>query len=99
MDTNQQLAEIYSKLLALSDAGDRVGAQAFLKEKFDRLPDDVQADIMTRMYFAVARQEADETDVLAQVQEKGLEVVEALRAVQKKLHGKGSREGADAPAS
>lgn len=81
----QQLEALYKQLVELSNAGDEAGAQKLIKERFAELPEDLQGEILARMYFANVQREIEDVETLASVQERALSSLDMLEALKKKL--------------
>lgn len=77
-----QLEAFYAQLLALSEKGDEAGAQGLIGKEFPKLPEDVQGELLARMYFKSLQDENERASVIAQVQEKGLELLDTLDAME-----------------
>jgi len=83
--THINLQDFYNTLVDFANAKDEAGAGEFLKKNFDDLPEDVQGEILTQMYFSGAREEAEEATALGALQEKGFEALKAMEVLEKKL--------------
>ena len=83
--SDEILVDLYTKLLALSDAGDEAGAKKLLDETFPKLTEAEQGELLTRLYLAGTEQELENADALATVQEEGLAKLDELEAEKKRL--------------
>ncbi len=83
--TNDPLTEMYNKLVDLSKTGDDVALKDFIQKEFKRLPDDVQRELITKLYFKSSEEEVEEARVLAQVQERAMEGIEAVEEAKRGL--------------
>ena len=85
----EALLNFYNELSALAEAGDEKKAQDLMREKFTQLPEDVQGEIIARLYFKAAEDEVTEAQAIAEIQEKGLVALDTLEILKKGLEGKG----------
>jgi hypothetical protein len=79
------LEDFYDSLLTFAQHDDEKGAQKYIQEHFSELPEDVQGELLTRLYFRAAEDEVEEAATLGVIQERGIEAIEALEAIKKKL--------------
>lgn len=86
---HEALLDVYEKLSQLAQANDEAGAKKLLRERFAELPEDVQAQILTRLYFSALDRQNEEAITLAQIQENALSALEALEILQQKLEAEG----------
>ncbi len=77
------IQDFYTALASFAQTGDEAGAKKYLEENFKNLPEDVQGEMLTRLYFEGLKDEADEVKILGEVQEKGLHLAQMLEALQK----------------
>ena len=76
------LQALYTKLQALSEKGDEAAAQELIGKEFSKLPEDVQGELLARVYFKSLQEENERAPVIAQIQEKGLELLDTLDAME-----------------
>jgi len=76
------LEVFYTKLEALYRKEDEAAAQKLIAEEFPKLPEEVQGEILARMYFKGLEEQNRQAATVAQIQEKGLEVLDALDAME-----------------
>ena len=79
------LLTIYNELNTLAQRGDERGAQELLKKHFNEFPEDLQGEIVTRLYLSGLQDDAEETGNLLDVQVQALEAHEAILAIKKEL--------------
>jgi uncharacterized protein involved in exopolysaccharide biosynthesis len=76
------LEMLYAKLRALHEKGDETEAQKLIGKEFPNLPEDVQGEILARLYFSTLQEQTAQAATIAAVQEKGLEVLDTLDAME-----------------
>jgi hypothetical protein len=81
----ETLLNFYNELTALTGAGKNEDAQKMIQKRFAELPEDVQAELLTHMYFRALEERVEETQMLGHIQEKGLEELKELEILKKKL--------------
>jgi hypothetical protein len=89
MDSSEQLVHLYNDLAALQRDGKAAEAQALLQERFAQLPEDVQGELLAHLYLNSLTQKIEREDSVAIAQAKGLEALDALDILKKKI-GEGS---------
>jgi hypothetical protein len=82
MDT---LTSFYNKLRSLSVAGDENSAKELIRVEFPKLPERVQGEILTSLYMAELRSQNEDADTIANIQERGLEILDALEILEKEI--------------
>ena len=78
----------HTQLQALYEKGDESAAQKLIAEEFPKLPESVQGDILTRMYFKGLEVQNRQAAVVAEIQEKGLEILDTLDVMEQMLKDK-----------
>ncbi len=86
---NQPLIDLYNELARLQREGKRDEAQKLLSERFAQLPEDVQGELLANMYVNALQERVAQEDALAEVIGKGIEALDALDVVKKKIEGEG----------
>ncbi len=81
----EELAAVHDKLVELAQAGNEQAAEAYLIEQMPRLPEDLRKEIIARAYFESLVDEAEETEAIAAIQERGLAAIEVLENALKEL--------------
>ena len=76
------LEVFYTKLEALYRKGDEATAQQLIAEEFPKMSEEVQGEILARMYFKGLDEQNRQAETVARIQEKGLEVLDALDAME-----------------
>ena len=84
------LQKFYEQLSTLAEQGDEAQAQELLGKRFSELPEDMQAELLTRLYFNALEEQGRDADAVAQLQEKGLAALDALEIMKKNLESKGA---------
>lgn len=79
------LINFYNELAQLQRDGKEGEAEMLLQERFTQLPEDVQGELLARMYFNSLAERIVQEDAIAEVQEKGLEALDALDVLKKKI--------------
>lgn len=74
-DTQKQLMDFYNDLSQVSASGDEAKVEEFMKERFTKLPEDMQGELLARMYLESVAQKVEGEDALAAVQERALQVL------------------------
>ena len=82
---DEKLLEIYNELLELGAKGDDAKAMEVVQERFKEMPEDMQAELLTRLYFKSLEDKAEEADIIAQVQEAGINEIERLENLKKTM--------------
>lgn len=77
--------DLYKKLLEFSARGDEAGAQEYIAKHFSELPEDVQGEIMTRLYFSAVEDELEEKRGIMQMQKEGIDAIRVLEMLKKQL--------------
>ena len=77
----EQLRGFFDELSALAERGDEAAAKALIRKRFLELPKDVQGELLTRLYFLAAEEEAIEAGAAAAVQERALDLAAALESL------------------
>jgi TRCF domain len=90
---NQQLIDLYNELARLQREGKLDEAKKFLAERFAQLPEDVQGELLATMYVNALQERVAQEDALAEVITKGIETLDALDALKKKIEGETSAQG------
>lgn len=85
---SQQLIQLYNELAQLQREGKIAEGQKLLQERFAELPEDVQGELLARLYLNSLVEKVEQEDALALVQEKGLEALDALEVLKRKIEGK-----------
>ena len=89
----KELLQLYNELVALAETSTE-DAQKLIQERFAELPEDVQGELLARMYFKALEDTVEQVQVLGHVQEKGLEALEQMEVLKKKLESeRGSADG------
>jgi hypothetical protein len=81
------LIALYNDLAALQREGKQIEAQTLLKERFVQLPEDVQGELLARLYMNSLVEKVEREDAVGFVQEKGLEAFDALDILKKEIEG------------
>lgn len=81
----EALLSLYNEISALTESGDEKGASELIGKRFAELPEDIQGELTTRLYFKALEEQVDEADAMAELQEKGLDAVDALALLKEKL--------------
>jgi hypothetical protein len=81
----QELLNFYTQLSDLSAAGKEQEAAELIGKRFSELPQDVQGEILTRMYARALEEQTEEIGTIADIQEKGLAVLDSLEILKKEL--------------
>ena len=79
------LEALYANLQALYEKGDEEAAQKLIGEEFPKLSEEIQGEILNRMYFKTLEDQNEQAAILADVQKKGIETLDALDAMEKVL--------------
>src|SRR4051812_16901297 len=82
---SEKLIALYNDLSKLQAEGKEAEAKKLLEERFLELPEDVQGELLARMYMNALVEKVEREDALALVQEKGLEALDALELLKKKI--------------
>lgn len=82
---NMETIDMYQKLLEFSDTGDSVGAQKYIGKHFSKLPEDVQGEILTRLYLEGVQGELEETKGIMEMQKQGLDALRVLEMLKKQI--------------
>ena len=85
---HDKLQELQEKLEKLYEQGDEAGAQTLIGEEFPKLPEEVQGELLARMYFKTLGDQNRQAEILAQVQEKALDALDALDVTEEALKKK-----------
>ena len=85
MDKFELLSALYNDAAKLVEEGKENEAQELLKKRFAELPEDVQGEIMARMYLNSLADRVERENAVAKVQERGLAALDALDVIQKEL--------------
>lgn len=84
---NQALIDLYNELARLQREGKQDEARTLLQASFTRLPEDVQGELLANMYVNALQERVAQEDALAEVITKGVETLDALDALKKKIEG------------
>ena len=84
MNTDE-LIVFYNELAQRSGEGNEIGVQKLLEEKFAMLPEDVQGQIVALLFGNATIEEGERSQILARIHEKGLEAIETLEGLQRKV--------------
>ena len=82
------LLRFYEELSTLAEQGKEAQAQELIGKRFAELPEDMQAELLTRLYFQALEEEGRDADAMAEIQEKGLDALETLQIIKKNLEGR-----------
>lgn len=81
----EALLNFYNELTTLVQVGDDAKVQEAVAKRFGELPEDVQGELLTRMYLKGMQEKVEESDTLAAIQEEGLAALETLEILKKKI--------------
>ncbi len=76
--TTEELAGVYDKLVTFAQEGKEEQAKTYLSAQYARMPQALQREITTRLFFEAVAQEADEIQNIAAIQEEGLKAIEIM---------------------
>ena len=79
------LISFYNQLAKLQGEGKESEMQTLLQERFTQLPEDVQGELLARLYLNSLVEKVEQEDAIGLVQEKGLEALDALEILRKKI--------------
>jgi hypothetical protein len=82
---SEVLIALYNDLAQLQGEGKEQEAQSLLSERFAQLPEDVQGELLARLYLNALAEKVERENAIALVQEKGLATLEALDVLKKKI--------------
>jgi len=85
----ESLVNFYNELSAFAEKGDEQGAQKFLEKNFPVLPEELQGELLTRLYFNTLQEETERLQMLADIQQKTLDVIDALEAQKREADARG----------
>ena len=83
----ETLLDFYNDLKAVVEEGDEQKTQAMLAERFAQLPEDMQGELLMRLYFSAIDEEAKQANAIADFQTKGLDALDALDALKQQIEG------------
>ena len=79
------LTGLYNELLTLQGAGKDNEVRAFMENRFTQLPEDVQGELLARLYLQSLATRIAGEDAVAETQVKGLAMLDALEVLKKKI--------------
>lgn len=85
MISQTELIRLHDELAALAAAGDEASAHKLLAARFAELPEDLQADLLTRALLSSIRTEVEETKRIAEVQSKALSIAKTLESIKEQI--------------
>jgi len=83
--TEERVTEVYETYVGLLQKGKEDAAKAYLEENLSKLPEDLRDKIIALMLNQSLIDEARELETIHTIQEAGLEAVEKLEELKKKL--------------
>ena len=85
---HETLLKFYEELSALAEQRNEAQAQELIAKRFSELPENVQAELLARLYFNALEEQGIDADAVAEMQEKGLAALDALEILKKNLESK-----------
>ncbi len=85
METSEKLIALYNELAQLQREGKIAEGQKLLQERFADLPEDVQGELLARLYMNSLVEKVEREDAIALAQEKGLEALDALEILKARI--------------
>ena len=86
---DETILNLYKQLLELAEKGDETKTAEVMAQRFAELPEDMQGEILTRLYFKSLEERAEEIETIPELQERTMEVIGELEIQQKKLEDEG----------
>jgi hypothetical protein len=81
----EKIQDIMNKLASLYALGSEEAAQAYLDEVYPTLPESVQGEIALATFTRAMKKETAERDAIADIQEEGMAVAEALQKIKDEI--------------
>lgn len=84
------LLKFYEQLSSLAEQGDESQVRELIGKRFSELPEEMQAELLTRLYFSELEEQGRDADAVAEIQQKSLAALDVLEVLKKNLESKGA---------